>query len=75
MEKLFQSNNLRIINELLELLKNHFKNRIYLEIQRHNENEEVNFENYILNLSNTFKILFNSDTRGLLFRQRNVRSS
>ena len=54
--KLFQSNNLRIINELLELLKNHFKNRIYLEIQRHNENEEVNFENYILNLSNTFKI-------------------
>ena len=54
--KLFQSNNLKIISELLELLKNHFKNRIYLEIQRHNENEEVNFENYILNLSNTFKI-------------------
>ena len=27
-----------------------------MEIQRHNENEEVNFENYILNLSNTLDI-------------------
>ena len=54
--KLFQSNNLKIINESLKLLKKHFQDRMYLEIQRHNENEEENFENYILSLSDTLEI-------------------
>ena len=49
--KLFNKNKLKDIEEVLNFLKLNFKNRIYLEIQRHNENQEKNFENYILNVS------------------------
>ena len=33
-----------------------FKDRIYLEIQRHNENQEKTFENYMLNISKTLQL-------------------
>ena len=37
-------------------LKKHFTNRIYIEIQRHNENNEKNFENHLLNVSKSTQI-------------------
>ncbi len=54
--KLFYSNKLKKFNETINLLNVNFKDRIYLEIQRHNENDETNFENYVLNCSKSLKI-------------------
>ncbi len=54
--KLFQANKIKNFNETINLLKKHFKNRIYFEIQRHNKNNEKNFENYILNNSKSLDI-------------------
>ena len=44
------------MKKLLNLLKKNFNNRIYFEIQRHNENDEKNFENFILNNSKSLNI-------------------
>ena len=49
--KLFQANKLKDFHNIINLLKEHFKDRIYFEIQRHNEDNEKNFENFILNNS------------------------
>ena len=49
--KLFYANKERDINILIEKLKIVFKNRIYIEIQRHKEEQENNYENYLLSLS------------------------
>jgi len=54
--KLFYKNKLKDIEQILSSLKTNFKNRLYLEIQRHNEPQEKNFENYLLNLSNSLKL-------------------
>ncbi len=54
--KLFQANKIKYINDTINLLKNKFHNRIYFEIQRHKENEETNFENFILNSSKSLNI-------------------
>ena len=54
--KLFQANKLKNFEKIISLLKKSFLNRLYFEVQRHNENEEKNFENYILNNSKVFKI-------------------
>ncbi len=54
--KLFQANKIKQLNNIITLLKKNFKNRIYFEIQRHKENEETNFENFILNHSKSFNI-------------------
>ena len=54
--KLFQNNKLNNFNNSLSLLKKNFVDRIYLEIQRHNENNEKNFEIHILNSSKLFNI-------------------
>ncbi len=54
--KLFQSNKLKIFYETINQLKKYFKDRIYFEIQRHNEPEEKNFENYLLNNSKILNI-------------------
>ena len=54
--KLFQTNKIKDFNEIISLLKKKFTNRIYFEIQRHNENNEKNYENFILNQSYLFKI-------------------
>ena len=54
--KLFQSNKLKNFYETINQLKKYFKDRIYFEIQRHNEPEEKNFENYLLNNSKILNI-------------------
>ncbi len=54
--KLFQSNKLKIFEETIKTLKNSFNDRIYFEIQRHNEQNEKNFEHYILNASHSLNI-------------------
>ena len=54
--RLFNSNNLKDFNNIINLLNNHFLDRIYFEIQRHNEIEEKNFERYILSNSKLLNI-------------------
>ncbi len=54
--KLYKSNKLKNLNIIADLLKTHFPDRFYYEIQRHNENEEKNFENFMLNNSKSLNI-------------------
>ncbi len=54
--KLFLKNKLRDIEILLKTLKLNFKDRIYIEIQRHNESLEKNFESYLLNISKKLQL-------------------
>ncbi len=49
--KLFKLNKLKQIEESVKHLKKIFGNRFYLEIQRHNDPGEKNYENFILDLS------------------------
>ncbi len=42
--KLFQANKIKFLNELIQLLKKNFKDRIYFEVQKHNENGEKNLK-------------------------------
>ncbi len=49
--KLFYKNKLKDFEQILKSLRNSFTDRLYLEIQRHNEFQEKNFENYLLNIS------------------------
>jgi DNA polymerase-3 subunit alpha len=49
--KLFKLNKTKQIEKSVNELKNIFKDRFYLEIQRHNELGEENFENFIIELS------------------------
>ena len=53
---LFYKNKLKDFEEILNSLKSSFKNRLYLEIQRHNEPQEKNFENYLLNISESLQL-------------------
>ncbi len=54
--KLFLKNRLEDLNELYSLLNNNFKNDFYIEIQRHNDINEKNFERLNLSSSQTIKI-------------------
>ncbi len=54
--KLYKSNKLKNLKEISDLFKTNFLDRFYYEIQRHNENDEKNFENYLLNNSKTLNI-------------------
>ena len=54
--KLFKLNKLKQIEEAIKELKNIFKDRFYCEIQRHNEQDEENFENFIIELSSKYHI-------------------
>ena len=54
--KLFHANKIKNFEEIITSLKSSFKDRLYFEIQRHNENDEKNFENYLLNCSKTLGI-------------------
>ncbi len=54
--KLFDANKTKKLNEVINLINKSFKNRLYFEIQRHNENKEKSFERYILNLSEVLGI-------------------
>jgi len=49
--KLFKLNKLKQLEQTIKELKNIFKDRFYLEIQRHNEVGEENYENFIIKLS------------------------
>ena len=49
--KLFEKGKFREINDLYEKLKIKFKDRFYLEIQRHNDQNEKGFEKFNLNKS------------------------
>ena len=50
--KLYNKNKSKDIEEILSALKKNFnENRLYIEIQRHNEDQEKNFENYLLEIS------------------------
>ncbi len=49
--KFFLSNKKDSIEKLIKKFKDIFNNRFYLEIQRHNELEEKNYENFLINLS------------------------
>ncbi len=54
--KLFYKNKLKDIEQILKSLKNTFKDRLYIEIQRHNEFQEKNYENYLLKISKSLKL-------------------
>ena len=54
--QLFYKNKLKDFLQILNSLKNAFKDKLYIEIQRHNEFQEKNFENYLLNISQTLKL-------------------
>ena len=54
--KLFYKNKLKDLEKTINSLKNTFKDRLYIEIQRHNELQEKNFENYFLNISKSLQL-------------------
>ena len=54
--KVLHFNKIKNFNETIDVLKKYFTNRIYIEIQRHNENNEKNFENHLLNVSKSTQI-------------------
>ena len=54
--KLFYKNKLKILEQILNSIKNSFKDRLYVEIQRHNELQEKNFENYLLYISKSLQV-------------------
>ena len=54
--KLFYANKIKNIDILIEKLKASFKNRLYLEILRHSENLELNYERFLFNLSSSFDL-------------------
>ncbi len=51
--KLFYANKLKLIEKIIKNIKTSFHNRLYIEIQRHGEEQEMNYENYMLKLSST----------------------
>ncbi len=54
--KLFHANKLKNFESAINLFKKNFQNRIYFEIQRHDENEEKNYENFVLNSSKSLGV-------------------
>ena len=54
--KLFFLNKLNVIEKTIIKLKSIFKDKIYIEIQRHKEPNEKKFENYLINLSKKLEI-------------------
>ncbi len=54
--KLFLKNKLQELTELYKCLNNNFKDNFYLEIQRHNDQNEKQFEKFNLNQSNKLKL-------------------
>ena len=54
--KLFKLNKLDLIKNLLEKLNKVFHNNFYIEIQRHLENDEKNFEDFLISISSEFNV-------------------
>ena len=53
---LFSANKIKVINQIFDRLSQIFKDKFYLEIQRHNEPGEKSFEEFLLKLSNDFNL-------------------
>ncbi len=49
--KLFKANKIELIKKLLNKFKNLFKDDFYIEIQRHSELDEKNYEDFLINES------------------------
>ena len=54
--KLFQANKIKNFEEIIGLLKKDFKDRLYFEIQRHDDKDEKNFENIVLKYSKSLNV-------------------
>ena len=54
--KLFKLNKLDLIKNLLKNLYKTFQNNFYIEIQRHLENDEKNYEDFLLSVSSELKL-------------------
>jgi DNA polymerase-3 subunit alpha len=54
--KLFNKGKFFEIEEIYKLIKKNFGDNFYIEIQRHNDQNEKSFENYNLNLSKKFNL-------------------
>ncbi len=54
--KLFYKNRLKDFEKILNTLKNSYTDRLYIEIQRHNETQEKIFENYLLKISKSLNL-------------------
>ena len=54
--KLFKLNKLDLIKKLLEKLNKVFQNNFYIEIQRHLENDEKNFEDFLISISSELNV-------------------
>ena len=56
LENYFKKINLKKLKKILKFLKKYFKDRLYIEIQRHNEPGENSYEKYLINLSKDLEI-------------------
>ena len=54
--ELFKLNKIESLKKLLVELKEIFQNNFYIEIQRHNESDEKNFEDFMINLSSSYDV-------------------
>ena len=54
--KLFYANKEKNINQLIKKLAAVFNNRLYIEIQRHQESQEINYESFLFNLSSLYDL-------------------
>ncbi len=54
--KLFKLNKLDLIKNLLTKLNKTFQNSFYIEIQRHLENDEKNFEDFLISISSNLML-------------------
>ncbi|MBD1150413.1 DNA polymerase III subunit alpha [Pelagibacterales bacterium SAG-MED29] len=54
--KLFYANKTKYFEKTIEKLKSSFKDRLYIEIQRHSEPQESNYENYLFKISSLYDL-------------------
>ncbi len=54
--KLFYANKTKYFEQIIKRLRSSFKDRLYIEIQRHGEDQESNYENYLLNVSSSYDL-------------------
>ena len=54
--KLFYANKVKFFESILQKLKDTFKDRLYIEIQRHGEDKEKIYENYLLKISSLYDL-------------------
>jgi len=54
--KLFYANKTKSFEKIIEKLRSSFKDRLYIEIQRHAESQEANYENYLFKISSSYDL-------------------